>query len=114
MPWKDKDKQREAIRKHYNNNRQYYIDKAYDKRNRLREYVYEKKSNTPCTDCNIIYPHYVTDYDHIGQDKSDTISRLINSGSFKKIDEEISKCELVCSNCHRIRTYKRLNISNKV
>jgi hypothetical protein len=32
---------------------------------------------------------------------------LISTLSKKKIDEEIAKCEIVCSNCHRVRTYKR-------
>jgi hypothetical protein len=32
---------------------------------------------------------------------------LIPTLSKKKIDEEIAKCEIVCSNCHRIRTHQR-------
>ncbi len=109
MPWKDKDKQREAIRKHYYANREYYIQKAYRKRETLRSWVYDLKSITPCTDCKILYPSYVTDFDHIEArgKKMGTISSLINSGSFKQIKEEVAKCELVCANCHRIRTFKR-------
>jgi hypothetical protein len=117
MPWKDKEKQREAIRKHYRANRQYYIDKAYRKRDTLRKWVYEYKNSTPCTDCNIQYPHYVTDFDHLGGDsgeKLNTVSRLINSGSTKQVKEEIAKCELVCSNCHRIRTFKRITSKNRI
>ena len=115
MAWKDPEKQREAIRKHYYANKQYYLDKAYRKRDALRRWVYELKNNTPCTDCGVQYPYYVTDFDHIGDDKKvDTVSKLINSGSTKKVKEEIAKCELVCSNCHRIRTYNRRTDKNKI
>ncbi len=32
---------------------------------------------------------------------------MVNRGAgFKKLMEEISKCELICSNCHRLRTFK--------
>jgi hypothetical protein len=117
MPWKDKEKQREAIRKHYNANRQYYIYKAYKKREALRKWVYEYKNITPCKDCGIQYPYYVTDFDHLGGEsgiKLNTVSRLINSGSTKQVKEEIAKCELVCSNCHRIRTFNRIKDKNKI
>ncbi len=116
MAWKDKEKQREAIRKHYYANREYYIKKAYKKREALRRWVYDLKSVTPCADCRVQYPSYVTDFDHIEAKgkKVNTVSRIINSGSFKQIQEEIAKCELVCANCHRIRTYNRLNLENKV
>ena len=41
-------------------------------------------------------------------DKSFEIST--NSGkSLEDIKKEIEKCEIVCSNCHRIRTHKRRN-----
>lgn len=106
MPWKDKEKQREAIRKHYYAHRQAYIDKAYKKRLELRKWVYQLKHNNPCTDCNQRFPYYVMDFDHL-ENKNNTVSRLINTGSKKQVIEEIAKCELVCSNCHRIRTYAR-------
>jgi hypothetical protein len=34
---------------------------------------------------------------------------MIHDGfSWAAIKKEISKCEVVCANCHRIRTHKRL------
>ena len=88
-------------------------NKAYKKRDMLRKKVRDYKNKTPCTDCGIQYPFYVTDFDHVddGSVKIDTVSKLINSGSTRKVEEEIAKCELVCSNCHRVRTYTRLNDS---
>ncbi len=115
MAWKDKEKQREAIRKHYYANREYYINKAYKKRESVREWVYELKNSTACTDCGVQYPSYVTDFDHTGTgEKINTISRLINNGSFRQVQEEIKKCELVCANCHRFRTHKRKNQLNSI
>lgn len=110
MPWKDKAKQREAIRRHYYANREYYIQKSNEKRRDLRKWVYNLKSKTPCKDCGVLYPYYVTDFDHIESKgkKLGTISSLINSGSYKKVQEEIAKCELVCANCHRARTFQRI------
>jgi hypothetical protein len=108
VAWKDPEKQREAIRKHYYANKEYYIEKARKQKAELRDWLYKLKASTPCTDCGIIYPSYVTDYDHIGDDKVMNISKLINRGSAKKVKEEIKKCELVCANCHRERTYQRL------
>jgi hypothetical protein len=63
--------------------------------------------DTPCLDCGIKYPHYVMDFDHIEQ-KLFSIGDVKNR-SFNKIKEEIKKCELVCSNCHRIRTWNRIH-----
>ena len=116
MPWKDREKQREAIRKHYRENKQYYIDKAYKKRDTLRRWVYDLKNNTPCTDCGIQYPYYVTDFDHIEERgvKLNTISKLINMGSTIQVKRELEKCDLVCANCHRIRTYNRRTDKNRI
>jgi lysyl-tRNA synthetase class I len=47
------------------------------------------------------------DFDHVRGRKHKNVSELIDSLSKKKIDEEIAKCEVVCSNCHRIRTHNR-------
>jgi len=48
------------------------------------------------------------DFDHRdGATKIAEISNLAHSGSTKKLLVEIEKCDLVCSNCHRIRTRRR-------
>lgn len=70
-----------------------------------RELLYEYKASTPCFDCGKVYPHYVMDFDHL-RDKKFDISKLASRNvSFETIKSEIEKCDLVCSNCHRIRTY---------
>lgn len=111
MPWKDIEKQRAAIRRHYYANREYYIEKAQRKRRELRKWLNSLKEASPCIDCKIQYPYYVMDFDHIGVKKG-LISEIINSGNAKKLKEEIEKCELVCANCHRIRTYRRIEENN--
>lgn len=63
--------------------------------------------NKPCVDCKFPYPPYVMHFDHL-YGKSYNISEMHNRGfSKKRILEEIAKCELVCANCHAIRTHDR-------
>lgn len=107
MPSKDIEKRRAAIRKHYYANREVYIKKALQRKKDIRIWLSKLKESTPCVDCKVFYTYYVMDFDHLG-DKSSNISRLINTCSMQQIHAEIAKCELVCANCHRMRTFKRL------
>ena len=67
----------------------------------------EIKENAGCADCGQTN-HIDLDFDHL-KDKKYNISRMIHDGfSWAAIKKEISKCEVVCANCHRIRTYNRL------
>ena len=110
MPWKDKEKQRAAIRRHYYANKSVYIKKAMVRKKKIRLWLNAVKESSACTDCGVYYPYYVMDYDHV-KDKASDISKLLNSCSMPKITAEIAKCELVCSNCHRQRTFNRLERS---
>jgi hypothetical protein len=75
----------------------------------LRDWVHTLKESTPCTDCKMMYPYYVMDFDHLPEfEKSGQISTMISQGATKKVKEEIAKCEIVCANCHRQRTHDRL------
>lgn len=107
MPFKDKNKRLEYGRNHYRNNKQYYLDRNRVNRAKLRMYVAQIKESTPCTDCGKYYPHYVMDFDHLS-DKDGLIVDFIRRYNLKALDNEIAKCEIVCSNCHRIRSYNRL------
>lgn len=73
----------------------------------LAKYIQDIKEKTPCMDCKINYPYYVMDFDHVRGRKHKNVAELIPTLSKKKIDEEIAKCEVVCSNCHRVRTHER-------
>lgn len=73
----------------------------------LAKYIQDYKEKHPCMDCKNSYPYYVMDFDHVRGRKHKNVSELIPTLSKKKIDEEIAKCEVVCSNCHRIRTHMR-------
>ena len=67
-------------------------------------YIKEQK-NKPCMDCGIFYPYYVMDFDHRNpSEKSNNLARM-GASPFEEIIAEIAKCDLVCANCHRERTY---------
>jgi len=73
----------------------------------LAQYLRDLKTKTPCVDCGINYPYYVMDFDHVRGQKHANVMELVSTLSKKRIDQEIAKCEIVCSNCHRIRTHMR-------
>lgn len=78
------------------------------RKKRLCEEV-DKIKSIPCTDCKQIYPPYVMDFDHRdSKQKIGGLSKMARQGiSKEKILLEITKCDVVCSNCHRIRTHNR-------
>ena len=68
-----------------------------------------KIKDVPCLDCKMKYNPWQMDFDHVGDNKVDDIAIMIrNKVPLQRILDEIKKCELVCANCHRDRTYKRM------
>jgi hypothetical protein len=92
------------ISNHYYNNKEYYITKAKRNTKKFREFVNKYKESRPCSDCGNYYPSYVMDFDHL-RDKTINVAKVWDKSSFLA---EVEKCEIVCSNCHRIRTHNRL------
>jgi hypothetical protein len=111
MPYKDPEKQRAYLRTYYQENMQARKATAQTSRvaakKRNREFVNALKSSTPCADCGKTYPPYVMQFDHM-RNKTFAVAELVNRAvSLKTLKAEIAKCELVCANCHAIRTYER-------
>ena len=94
---------------HYNRNKSDYYARVVKARERNKQYIRSEK-NKPCADCGIKYPWYVMDFDHLdATTKISEVSIMVNqAASIEKIQQEIDKCDLVCANCHRIRTFKRV------
>lgn len=67
------------------------------------------KVDRGCADCGIKRPEpEVYDFDHLpGAEKIANVSTLLTKGSWDQFTAEIEKCEVVCANCHRVRTRNR-------
>jgi len=105
MPYKDKNQQRAYQRAHYKKKSEDYKRYRDGYKDRNRKLIQEAK-DVPCADCGKRYPPYVMDFDHL-RDKEFNISRAVHKRvSVKRLLDEIAKCDIVCSNCHRIRTNK--------
>lgn len=77
------------------------------KYNSLHEWVNTLKLESGCKDCGYNKDPVALDYDHLDH-KVKGVAELIRSRRSKEqILSEISRCEVVCANCHRIRTKKR-------
>ncbi len=66
------------------------------------------KSQNGCADCGYNESPYALQFDHILGEKKANVSNLIRSDyGWGAIKTEIDKCEVVCANCHAIRTKMR-------
>lgn len=65
--------------------------------------------NSECKDCGNSNP-MVLEFDHLpGSVKKFDVARAVagSTRSWLAIQAEIDKCDVVCANCHRIRTARR-------
>jgi hypothetical protein len=100
MPYSDKAKQRSAQAK-------YQRKKSAARRAQFRDLKWQAKDR-PCADCGVKYPPYVMQFDHLS-DKHFAIGSAHATGqSVEQLLDEIQKCDVVCANCHAVRTYNAL------
>lgn len=78
------------------------------RRKQIRGAVNAHKSQ-PCMDCKGKFHVVCMDFDHRdGVEKLDNVATMVAEGRpLGLIEAEIAKCDVVCSNCHRIRTLMR-------
>ena len=66
------------------------------------------KLDRGCADCGYASHPAALEFDHLpGHKKEHRIAQLSNGAKREKILAEMAKCEVVCANCHRIRTAER-------
>ena len=107
MAYKDADKQREYQKEWIRKNEEQKEKNKLNSRNR-KKLIAERMFNHKlmigkCYSCNIYDHPCCLDFHHLGEDeKKDTICRLVGGGyKWEKIEEEMNKCILLCSSCHR-------------
>ncbi|UYL87865.1 HNH endonuclease [Gordonia phage Malisha] len=74
------------------------------------KFVDELKLSSGCVDCGWAVHPRALEFDHLpGSGKVQNIAHMVANTTYSldDIKAEIAKCEVVCANCHRIRTYDR-------
>jgi hypothetical protein len=106
---KNPEYQREWWKKNPKKRKEYYQKQANSK-DRILYWLIEKYGGTPCMDCGKIFDWCVMDFDHRPGEVKDF--GIASFGWYKatpkniaRVEKEITKCNLVCSNCHRVQTY---------
>jgi hypothetical protein len=76
------------------------------KKERNKAIVNEFKRTHPCATCGESRLPCL-DFHHISGEKENSISILVDShASIERLNAEIAKCIVLCSNCHRLIHFK--------
>jgi hypothetical protein len=66
-----------------------------------------------CMDCGGVFPDCVYDFEHRDPfDKSFNIGQKLHR-PMEELKSEADKCDLLCSNCHRIRTFDNFLVGKR-
>jgi hypothetical protein len=69
--------------------------------------------DVPCIDCAGRFPPCAMDFDHRDPaTKRSAVTRMIGRAGTSRILEEVAKCDIVCANCHRLRTFRRRSVDS--
>jgi hypothetical protein len=101
--------QSEYIRKHYRENKEYYLAAAKERKRNTLIAIREYKRAKGCSRCVETDPRCL-DFHHLdSKTKEFSISNAFRMGySLERIFLEIEKCILLCANCHRKESLKDL------
>jgi hypothetical protein len=93
----------------YPKNKQVHIARVRRLKLKVQIFLVDYKRAQTCKDCGISGARNpeILDFDHIGTKKFEIGSWAKSALSIESVEKEIKKCEVVCANCHRIRTTRR-------
>lgn len=104
--WQCRDCQKNYRKEHYERNREKYILKAKNNRQKLVDDFQDFKKTLKCNRCSE-NRWWVLEFHHTNpNEKEGEISLLVRKGSKEKLFKEIKKCEVLCCNCHRNLHYE--------
>lgn len=73
----------------------------------------DRLRDVPCADCGGRFPPCAMDFDHRDPAKKESrVPAMIGRAGDARILAEAAKCDIVCANCHRVRTVLRRDVPN--
>jgi len=114
VPYKDADKRRAYNRRYqkvyYANNAKKRKTAVALRRKNIRLWFDQVRRESNCSRCGLSGETcpWLLEYHHrVEGTKSTGVSHLVGNGySKKRIEEEMAKCDILCSNCHRLHHYE--------
>jgi len=105
MPYKDpekrKQKQAEYSRTYYAKNQAVVRERAKLSKKQRQADWQEYKATLVCERCGFGHPAAL-DFHHPPGTKEQDLSTFVRSAGKRRVLEELAKCVVLCSNCHRI------------
>ena len=94
--------------RHAQCNRCLYIKYTRPLVDRKMKKIHDYQLERGCADCGYNRNPAALEFDHLpGTEKLFNIGEEIGNKSVESLWSEIEKCEVVCANCHNIRTFER-------
>lgn len=90
------------------NNKQTNKEKRREEKKAKKKYLWEYKLKHPCEICGEKHPICLTFHHRDKAKKDNEVASLLNN-SWKKLKDEIAKCQVLCENCHKKLHYNELN-----
>lgn len=88
-------------------------ERVYERLNKRVEFINNYKLGHGCADCGYNAHPHALEFDHRpGEDKFADITKMRLRGTMQQLIDEMKKCDVVCANCHRLRTADRRDFSN--
>ena len=118
MTFKDDEERRAYFREYnkdwYKRHKERLLEKRKQHNEELRVWIKQYKSKLHCIECGESHPACLQ-FHHINkEEKSFTIGQIVGRThtSIKSLEKEISKCEVLCGNCHAIRHWREKHLSD--
>lgn len=80
---------------------------ARQRRAEENERIIRRAKDVPCADCGQRFAPSQMDFDHVRGIKEFNIGDAKRKVGSERLEAEITKCDVVCAVCHRIRTPRR-------
>jgi len=103
MPYKNIESLRRYRREWYYRNKEHAKNKVIERKAKNRQWLKDYKSQVICKYCGENDPVCLDFHHRDPSKKTALISQMvyIKGWSIERMLEEINKCDIVCSNCHR-------------
>jgi len=95
----------------FENKKEYYKKRMRLYKRQQNKWYRDLKESLSCIKCGFSHPAVIDFHHRDPKDKEFTISvEIYNGFSIERIMKEIEKCDVLCSNCHRIEHWENEEI----